>query len=68
VLKRSLGILGITLALVLVVLGATRFLSPVQPLSSSEAGLEDLASIDDLKARFNADVGVPRIILLVSPT
>jgi hypothetical protein len=68
VLKRSLGILGIGVALVLVVLGATRFLAPVQPLSSPEAGLQDLASIDDLKARFNADMGVPRIILLVSPT
>jgi hypothetical protein len=67
-LKRSLGIVGIGIALVLVVLGATRFLSPVQPLSGPEAGLENLGSIDDLKARFNADVGVPRIILLVSPT
>lgn len=67
-LKRILGILGIGITLALVVLGATRFLSPVQPLSTPAAALEDLASIDDLKARFNADVGVPRIILLVSPT
>lgn len=30
--------------------------------------LTDLHSPDDLKARFNQDTGVPRIILLVSPT
>jgi hypothetical protein len=30
--------------------------------------LTDLHSPDDLKAQFNQDVGVPRIILLVSPT
>jgi hypothetical protein len=30
--------------------------------------LTDLHSPDDLKARFNQDAGVPRIILLVSPT
>ena len=30
--------------------------------------LIDLHTPDDLKARFNEDAGVPRIILLVSPT
>jgi hypothetical protein len=30
--------------------------------------LTDLQGPDDLKARFNQDGGVPRIILLVSPT
>ena len=30
--------------------------------------LTDLHGPDDLKAQFNQDVGVPRIILLVSPT
>jgi len=30
--------------------------------------LTDLHTPDDLKARFNQDVGVPRLILLVSPT
>jgi hypothetical protein len=30
--------------------------------------LIDLHAPDDLKARFNQDAGVPRIILLVSPT
>jgi hypothetical protein len=30
--------------------------------------LADLNGPDDLKAQFNADSGVPRLILLVSPT
>ena len=34
----------------------------------SQGRLEDLAGIDDLKARFNEDVGAPRLLLLMSPT
>ena len=30
--------------------------------------LTDLRSVDDLRARFDADAGSPRLILLVSPT
>ena len=30
--------------------------------------LTDITSPDDLKVRFNQDAGIPRIILLVSPT
>ena len=30
--------------------------------------LTDLRSIDDLRARFDADAGSPRLVLLVSPT
>jgi hypothetical protein len=30
--------------------------------------LTDLHSVNDLQARFNADTGHPRLILLVSPT
>ena len=30
--------------------------------------LSNLTSVDELKARFNADAGKPRIILLLSPT
>ena len=30
--------------------------------------LSNLSSVDELKARFNADAGKPRIILLLSPT
>jgi len=30
--------------------------------------LEDLRSIEDLRERFNADAGSPRLVLLLSPT
>ena len=33
-----------------------------------DATLVDIASVDDLRKRFNEDRGAPRIILLVSPT
>lgn len=35
---------------------------------AAEPALTDLTSVDQLKERFNADQGVPRLILLVSPT
>ena len=37
-------------------------------LSAQDTTLTDLRSIDDLRARFDADAGSPRLILLVSPT
>jgi len=36
--------------------------------SGQDTTLTDLRSIDDLRARFDADAGSPRLILLVSPT
>ncbi len=36
--------------------------------AAGEPTLTDLTSIDQLRTRFNADQGVPRLILLVSPT
>ncbi len=32
------------------------------------AGLTDLTDIEQLQARFNADSGSPRLVLLLSPT
>ena len=32
------------------------------------ASLVELRSIDDMRARFNADAGSPRLVLLASPT
>jgi hypothetical protein len=46
-------------------LGAVLGLGLVQEQGSS---LVELRSIDDLRARFDADTGVPRLILLASPT
>ena len=39
-----------------------------QATATPAPALTDLHAADDLKAQFNQDAGVPRIILLVSPT
>ena len=36
--------------------------------AQAKSTLADISSVNDLKARFNADAGKPRIILLLSPT
>ena len=36
--------------------------------SAAAAVVADLHNIDNLRARFNADAGAPRLILLLSPT
>jgi hypothetical protein len=36
--------------------------------TASAPALADLTSVDRLKERFNADRGVPRLIVLVAPT
>jgi len=33
-----------------------------------DSSLVELRSLDDLRARFDADAGSPRLVLLVSPT
>lgn len=43
---------------------------PTSPTSrpSRQAALVDIAAVDDLRERFNADEGQPRLLLLLSPT
>lgn len=38
------------------------------PSPAREATLSDITSVDELRARFNADEGKPRLLLLLSPT
>lgn len=38
------------------------------PEKPSPSVLTDLHSLDELKTRFNDDTGVPRLVLLLSPT
>jgi hypothetical protein len=40
----------------------------VSSTSTSSSTLHDLKSLAELKAVFNADLGKPRIVLLLSPT
>ena len=69
--------LALLLTLVLVACGAPSSATTSAPTASAALAqatatpaplLTDLHTPDDLKARFNQDAGVPRIILLVSPT
>lgn len=65
----SAAVLVLLLIPVLVV--ARPYLSAVLGLGLGQeqaASLVELRSIDDLRARFNADVGSPRLVLLASPT
>jgi hypothetical protein len=41
---------------------------PSAQQSAAGMNLTDLHDISDLQARFNQDVGKPRLVLLVSPT
>jgi hypothetical protein len=69
--------LALLLTLVLVACGAPSTATTSAPTASAALAratatpaplLTDLHTSDDLKAWFNQDAGVPRIILLVSPT
>jgi hypothetical protein len=42
--------------------------SRVAEPAPAEPTLTDLTSVDQLRERFNADQGVPRLIVLVAPT
>jgi hypothetical protein len=79
--KRRLTMLGGCLALIFTLVFVACGAPPRATTTTPSAGaavlaatvaptpvLTDLHSPNDLKARFNQDAGMPRIILLVSPT
>ena len=41
---------------------------PAAAEPSQGATLIDVTSVDDLRTRFNTDIGQPRLVLLLSPT
>ena len=58
---------GFLLALLLFVVGCSSTLSH-SGLAQPSVGLVDLEDIGELENRFNQDVGLPRLILILSPT
>ena len=63
--------IGVFVLLLIPVLVAARpYLGAVFGLDfgGQKTTLTDLRSIDDLRTRFDADSGSPRLVLLVSPT
>jgi hypothetical protein len=61
---------ALVLLLIPVLVVARPYLGAVFGLSfgGQDTTLTDLRSMDDLRARFDADAGSPRLVLLVSPT
>jgi len=68
---RALALLALTLAGGLALAGCggagqTGSNAPAEP--KGKASLADVSSTAELRARFNRDAGVPRLLLLLSPT
>ena len=62
---------ALVLVLIPVLVVARPYLGAVLGLGlgqEQDSSLVELRSIDDLRARFSADAGSPRLVLLVSPT
>jgi hypothetical protein len=64
--RRPLGFLAVCLLVFLLVAG---WLSVFAPVSAPPGvTLADLHGVGDLQARFNADRGQPRLVVILSPT
>ena len=64
----SRGVLAIGVMLLLGAACTSPSASPPQELVGPVPVLSELGGVDQFKARFNEDTGVPRVILLMSPT
>ena len=62
------GVLGIGVMLLLVVACTSASQGPLQQPLGPVPVLNELGGVEQFKARFNEDRGVPRVILLMSPT
>jgi hypothetical protein len=64
--RRTAGFLAVCLLLVVLVAGGLYFFGPRQ--APPGVRMTDLHGVGDLQARFNADRGLPRLIVIFSPT
>ena len=64
--RRTLGFLTVCLLVFLLVAGWLYVFAPVS--APPGVTLADLHGVGDLQARFNADRGQPRLIVIFSPT
>ena len=62
------GVLGILVMLLLGAACSSASLSPPREPLGPVPVLNELGGVEQFKARFNEDGGVPRVILLMSPT
>jgi hypothetical protein len=64
--RRMAGFLAVCLLLVVLLAGGLYFFAPRH--APPGVTMADLHGVADLQARFNADRGVPRLIVIFSPT
>ena len=66
----AVGAVGSVLILIPVAVLAQPYFGSVLGFSCGDRtpSLTDLRSVDDLRSRFDADAGSPKLVLLVSPT
>lgn len=64
--RQAIVALGLVVLVFGVLAGVAQLLEPDEP--AGRMVLEDLASVEQLRLRFNADGGIPRLVLVLSPT
>ena len=71
--RTRVGVVLGALVVFAVIAGGLRMVAPRpapagQGSARAAGGLADLQGLDQLKSRFNADAGVPRLVLILAPT
>jgi hypothetical protein len=64
--RRTSGFLAVCLLLFVLLDGGLHFFGPRQ--APPGVRMTDLHGVADLRARFNADRGLPRLVVILSPT
>jgi hypothetical protein len=64
--RRTAGFVAVCLLLFVLLAGGLYFFAPRQ--APPGVRMTDLHGVTDLQARFNADRGLPRLIVIFSPT